>query len=216
MHKLVRIAGLVAGLCYAGAATQYGAVLGAVSTPQPTLNGLADALRATGASLEQVTITGWFELPDPSVERRVTTALEATPTRPGEKRQLRTVVRGGSRSLSVDWSLAGAATGDWATWCADVRRTLSLVGSGQMITVQLEGTTVQSVDMFRMVQSALDAVGATQRQPWAGSRAASIAAHTGRLPAGPYPTNIQAAARRDSNTGRTRVWVAWPALQQEY
>jgi hypothetical protein len=64
--------------------------------------------------------------------------------------------------------------------------------------------------------AALDALQATGRQPWGDPRAASIAAQTPLLPGSGFGVNVQVAARRDPAGKRTRVWLAWPTLQQEY
>lgn len=212
MRQLVLIGSLVATLLYTGAATEYGQVNG---SPATGMVGLNDALRATGATPERITITGWIEVPDAQVEQQVRTALAWTQQTPAETRELRTLARNEAYYLTLRWVFAGGPAHQWEERFTLVRRVLSRPGGEPVLTVQLEGTTGRT-QPARLVRSALDVVNATGRQPWAGPGSASLAGWTPGLPAGPYPTNIQVAARTDSQTGRTHVWAAWPALQQEY
>lgn len=212
MRQLVLIGSLVATLLYTGAATKYGKVAGA---PDTGINGLGDALRATGAVIDRVTIIGWIEVPDNRLEQQVRTALEWTQRVPAETRDLRTLERNGVRYLTLRWVFPTNPAVNWAVRFAQVRQALSRSGGEPVLTVQLEGTTGRT-GPARVAKSALDVVDAIRRQPWAGPESASLAGWSPRLPAGPHPTNIQVAARTDAQTGRTRVWVAWPTLQQEY
>ena len=70
--------------------------------------------------------------------------------------------------------------------------------------------------LTELAGKAMGALAATDRQPWSDMLAASVAGRTTHLPPGPFGVNVQVAVRRDPARGTTRVWVAWPALLQEY
>lgn len=219
MRQLFLIASMVGLFMYAGFALEYESIAAPPAGGRATVSlaGLETALAATGAGLEQVTITGWVRVGAPRVREQVAADLgwaeRAAP--PGEMRELKVHRRDGVDYLALRWVLTGVASSDWQSGQGKVRRALAAVGVNPVVTVQLEGTTARP-GLQEVGARALDALGATERQPWSDSRSASIAGRTDRLPVSAVGVNVQVAVRRVSGVDRAKVWVAWPALLQEY
>lgn len=242
MRQFVGVIGTIAIFMYTGFTLQHGTTMSAmaevapvkmwsadgatrsdvvasVSAPRaaaPDVANLQTALEAAGATLDNVVITGWVRTDRPQSKDRVVASLgwSSGKAPDGEVRESSLFVRNGQYVVSVRWVMAGQK--NWAGRTADVRKALAKVGADPATAVQLSGAVNGAPDLVQLAGKALDALGATNRQPWSDPRAASVAGQTAMLPEGPYSVNLQVAARRDSLTGRTRVWVAWPALLQEY
>lgn len=219
MRQLLLIASVVGLFMYAGFAIQFGAVPVAHGefTTEGSLSGLQRALRATGAELDRVVITGWVPVAGPQSREQVAVALgwKDGQIPADEFRELSLHKRDGQTYLSARWEMTGTTTATWAASQGALRRTLSRVGSGGNVTVQLQGVTNRT-DSLAAANQALDAVRGQHRQEWTDSLAASVSGQSTDLPPSPFGVNIQAALRRDASAGVTRVWVAWPALLQDY
>lgn len=212
MRQLLLIMSLVGLFMYTGFAVENDHSLAAVAR-------LEEAMSATGAALERVTVSGWVAVPNAAAREQVASALGwAGGTTPGEVRELKLFHQAGGDYLALRWELSGAAKAPWRAGYTKVRQALAWAGAHgaePTVTVQLEGTT-ERTELMSVATSALDSLQATGRQPWGDPRAASIAAQTPLLPSSGFGVNVQVAARRDAAGKRTRVWLAWPALQQEY
>lgn len=219
MRQLLLIASVVGLFMYAGFAIQFGAVPVAHGefTTVESLTGLQRALRATGAELDRVVITGWVPVEGPHGREYVAGALgwqeEQNPA--NEFRELSLHKRDHQTYLSARWEMTGSSTMSWAARQGALRRALLRVGSGGTVTVQLEGVTHRT-DLLAAANQALDVVRAQHRQEWSDSPAASLSGQSADLPPSTFGVNIQAALRRETTTGATRVWVAWPALLQDF
>ncbi|HEY3368942.1 MAG TPA: YwmB family TATA-box binding protein [Symbiobacteriaceae bacterium] len=215
MQRFILIAGLAALFMYAGFVAE--GQQATAPPPKADLAGLQQALSAANADIHTVLITGWVRVTRPVAQDTLSATLGwASGAVPREEvRDLRRYQRDGVSYVGVRWVMAGTGLTGWQARVARVRAALAAAGPDPMMTVQLEGTTPRS-DFLPLENQALDAVHATDRQPWSDGKAASIAGHTKALPPGPFGVNVQVAARKDGADGRTRVWVAWPALQQEY
>lgn len=216
MRRFFLIASVVGLIMYAGFVLEHGSVAtSAVGTSE--LAGLESALAATGASLERVTITGWVAVEASDAREQVSSALgwagQGIPA--GETRELKLHRREDGLYLAMNWRLSGGSLEIWPSRYALARRALAKVGGEPSVTVQLEGTTEQS-DLLALGQQALDEVKATDREPWTGPSAASVAGRSALLPASPFGVNVQVAVRSEASGRKARVWVAWPALLQEY
>jgi hypothetical protein len=212
VRQLLLIASLVGLFMYTGFAVEY----------DPSVAGVArleEAMSATGAALERVTISGWVRVPDQAARARAAAALAwGEGTAPGEARELKLYQQEGSDYLALRWQLSGGAKAAWWAKYSKARQALGSLGAPgaePTVTVQLEGIS-ERTGLMSLSTAALDALQATGRQPWGDARAASIAAQSPLLPGSTFGVNVQVAARRDPAGKRTRVWVAWPALQQEY
>ena len=212
MRQLLAILSVVGLFMYTGFALEDDASLAPVAR-------LEEAVSATGAVLERVTVSGWVRVAGPEVRDRTAKALGWTgTTAPGEVRELKLYRQEGVDYLALRWELSGAAKLPWRVTYSKLRHVLDQAGgpgAEPVVTVQLEGITERS-EVMALSAAALDAVQATGRQPWHDARAASIAARTSLLPGSAFGVNVQVAARREPAGKRTRIWVAWPALQQEY
>lgn len=216
MRRLFLIASVVGLFMYAGFVLEHGSVA-TTATDSSGLAGLGHALGATGATLERVTITGWVTVEASEAREQLLSALgwagHGTPA--GEIRELKLHRRADGLYLALSWSLSGESAVAWPSRQALVKRALSRVGDEPSLTVQLEGSTEQS-DLLSLAQRALDEVKATDREPWTGPSAASVAGRSKLLPASPFGVNVQVALRSEPSGRKARVWVAWPALVQEY
>lgn len=203
--------GLVATGSGAAPATGRAQVAGSEWAPLET------ALEATGAHVERVRVAGWVEVHDSQAINTGRKRLDSVRVS-GESVQVQTPKRGSSQYMSVSWLIEGpAARQRWQTVASAVREALAEAGATPMVTVQLEGVApTKRAAPETVVEQALEPLSVTGRQVWHADASASIAARTIWLPASPLGVNVQAAARRESETGRLRVWVAWPALIQEY
>ncbi len=219
MRQLLLIASVVGLIMYAGFASQNGSVQAVVhsATGAPSLGALQRCFDATGGALQKVQITGWVEAESKDALSLVNDRLGWTPglNVPQELREARLHDRDGHQFVAVRWILTGTAAATWQSSYNRLDQTLGAVGKGQAITVQLEGTTPKKHPLA-LATRALDAVGAVERQPWSDAFAASIAGRSAQLPSGPFGVNVQVATRQESAANQIRVWVAWPALQQEY
>lgn len=219
MRQLLIIASVVGCFMYAGFAVEHGstATFSSQISQESDLAALQTALNATGAGLHQVQITGWAQFQDPLARDAVAEDLDwpGGKVPPGEVREIKVHHRDGMQYLSVRWVLSGGAKLRWQEAPERVRRALLKHGRSPVITVQLEGVASRT-DITEMASEALDAVDAQDRQPWTATRSTSLAGRTALLPASSFGVNIQVATRRDTVSNKTRVWVAWPGLQQEY
>jgi hypothetical protein len=225
MRQLLGIACVVALFMYAGFASLYGPGTPALSsagtavTPGATmdLSPLAQALAATGAGLEEAVVAGRVEVASPSDRDRVVAALGWTGKTPkGEMREAQLYDRDGKHVLIIRWTLQGQSAALWSDRHREVRQVLALYGPTPLTTVQIGGQSDKAGELPKVAARALDAVQATDRQPWTDGRAASMAGRSAVLPPSPLGVNVQVAVRRVEETGASRVWVAWPALLQEY
>lgn len=218
MRQFLLVASMVGLFIYVGFASQSDLVSAAAVAPgkPETMQGLRTALDATGARMERVLITGWVRVPGPQAQDRVSNTLgwSGNKTPKDETRELKLLDRDGKQYLSLRWVLTGGALREWQTRQAEARKALTQAGANLVFTVQVEGVA-GSGDATLLANRALNALGATSRQPWSSAPAASVAGWTAQLPPSAFSVNVQAAVRREAG-GRTRVWIAWPALQQEY
>lgn len=221
MRSLVLIAGVVGVLLYGAAVSQKGLPAFAaphatpVQAPSQGLGALVKGLEATGAGLDEATLAGWGEVREPGARDRVATALGAVPGE-GESRTIEVRDRDGRSYVTVLWKLTGKAASRWAASFGVLQKVLQQSTHAPSVTVQLGGTTADFGNLTDLTARALDSLRATDRQPWSDPRAASVAGRTTHLPPGPFGVNVQVAVRTDPAKGTTRVWVAWPALMQEY
>ena len=222
MRSFVSTVGVIGLILYGLVVTGAGggSAAGRADAAGADLTRLEEALEATGARVETVRVAGWVEVRDSKALAAGRQRLEAARSQ-GDTVQLQTPKRGESQYLTVSWTVTGqAARQRWQAVAATVRGALAAAGANPMVTVQLEGTVpgagADHPDPEGVVEQALEALSVTGRQAWREEASSSIAARTIWLPPSPLGVNVQAAARRDSETGRLRVWVAWPALIQEY
>lgn len=186
------------------------------AVPEQGLAPLQKSLEATGAKLDEVVITGWAESRRPGDSDRVTSALGWKGAPPnGQARSVALRDRNGRQYILVRWTLTGSAVSAWQASVQSLQKAMKLAGESPMVTVQLGGNA-PSDNLTELADRALGALAATDRQPWSDLRAASVAGHSTHLPPGPFGANVQVAVRHDAAKGHTRVWVAWPALLQEY
>jgi hypothetical protein len=221
LRSLVLIAGIVGVLLYTAVVSQRG--LPAFAAPHETvvqspsadgLKALETGLAATGARLEEVKLIGWGRVREPGARDRVVATLGARPAE-GESRVVSVRDKDGHQYVTVQWTLTGKAATHWAASLRALQKALEQNAHAPSVSVQLGGTTAGE-DLTDLTDRALGALRATDRQPWSDPRAASVAGRTTHLPPGPFGVNVQVAVRTDPATGMTRVWVAWPALMQEY
>lgn len=222
MRQLLLIASLVALFMYAGFVSLQGmSVPTAEPLPRPSasarhLVALERALEATGAPLGEALITGWVQTDQKNVKDGVMAALRRPSHWPkAEAARVERSVRNGKQFLTVNWRLQGDAAHHWDEALRLVQETLAGLGAEPVTAVQVSGR-VPAGDPSALVKRALDTVGATNRQPWSDPHSASAAGRSPYLPASPLGVNVQVAARHDAATGHVTVWVAWPALNQEY
>lgn len=217
MKQFLLAVSIVGLLLYAGLVIQQETV----STQGKGLSGdygtLQEVLEATGAELDEAIIAGSVPVLDPSVEDQVKAALGWTVSDAfkGERREIQTQERDGHYYVTVRWTLSGTVAASWASKPQHVYSSLAEVGESPSVTVQLEGRTSLASDVL-LVNRALDTVNATGRQPWQGALSASVAARSSHLPDSPLGVNVQVAMREDQEGEGARVWVAWPALLQDY
>lgn len=216
MRQLLIIASVVSLFMYTGFVLQHDRAV-ATYASDGSLGGLQRALDATGASLDRAVISGWVDVEDARAQAQVVGALGWKPGSEAkdEAREAAIHRRQGAQYLTLRWVLSGEAAQGWHDRQARVREALALAGKRPHVTVQLEGTTARA-GLEALGHRALDAVGAVERQPWSGPRASSVAGRTDDLPPSTFGVNVQVALRQTADAGRTRVWVAWPALLQEY
>jgi hypothetical protein len=220
MRQLAIIATIVAMFMYAGFAIQGGVPATTGMRGGQAAGGmgaLQRALEATGAHLGSAVLTGWVQTDRPQARDRVMAALgwSGSTAPAGESREIQLRTQGGHYIVTVRWSLSSQAARLWQARTKITQEALSLAGATPHMTVQLEGTT-SGGELPATAERALDALAATQRQPWSDLRAASVAGKTFDLPPSTFGVNIQVAVRHDALTGLDHVWVAWPALLQEY
>lgn len=216
MQRLILIASVVALFMYAGFVLEHGSVA-TTATERTGLAVMERALEATGASLERVLITGWVQVEEAGARELVSASLgwagKGIPA--GETREVKLHRREDGLYLSLLWSMGSGSAEAWPARHASVQRALDKVGSSPRVTVQVEGTTEQS-DLLTLGQRALDELRGTDREPWTGPSAASVAGRSPLLPASPFGVNVQVALRKEPSGQKARVWVGWPALLQEY
>jgi hypothetical protein len=219
MRRLIFIASLVGLFMYVGFAAQPNALSATeLNEAKPLqLTGLHYAFEAAGGKLEQATITAWSEVTDASVQQRAAKLLgwREGDAPEGESRSLIIHRKAGVPHLSLRWVLTGRAAERWSARAALVNRAMLLTGPNPSLTVQLEGVT-EKADLLGLGTKGMDALGAKGRQVWSSPAAVSIAGRSVQLPPSAFGVNVQIAVRTDSVTKRNRLWVAWPALLQEY
>jgi len=230
LRQFVAICGIVAIFMYAGFTLQEDRPTSTVPRkPEPaeiatTSAGrqpkgfaqLSAVMEAVGAATDEVVLTGWVEVANTKARQQLMAALRwsgATPA--GEVREAVIRQREGRQVLSVRWVMKQPAVSVWEPRAKALKETLAGVGSGPQVTVQLSGRA-EVTDLPVAARKGLDAVNATQRQPWSDKRSASLAGRSEGLPESPFGINVQIAVRADTAGGKARVWVAWPALLQEY
>lgn len=216
MRQLFLISTLVALVMYAGFVSKNGTPVASATYPPGVLSPLQGALGATGATLEKVQMTGWVQVKSPDVLAKVKEDLGWNRSGgAGGFREAKLHLKEGTYYLAIQWVLKGPAVLAWHSDYARLDQVLTKVGVHPAITVQLEGLSPRTSPL-EMVDRAMAALRAGDRQPWSDAFAASVSGRTTLLPPGPFGVNVQAAVRRDSAGKGARVWVAWPALQQEY
>lgn len=178
------------------------------------LGGLERALQVTGAPLDHVEITGWVEVQDPSAERIATEILG--PAGNDEYREVRLHRNARKLYLVVRWVATRPNTTALQSRYLKTQGVLERVGEAPAITVQVEGKTLSGLPPTALVQRALDSLHALKRQPWGEGSSASGAGWSEDLPASPLEVNVQVAVRQEAFGGPSRVWIAWPALNNEY
>ncbi len=216
MRLLLLIASVVGLIMYIGFVVEQDSAPASALAYQGDIRELQRAFDATGAGLERAVVSGWVRVTDHSARERVLMALGWKADdllNHGRHLSLRT--SWGERFLVLRWSLSDEQAPAWPEAYRRVVEALQTAGAAPHITVHLEGKAA-TADVGSILEAALDAVGAQARQPWSSPPAASIAGRSALLPASPFGVNIQAAARHNPVDGSTRVWVAWPALVQEY
>lgn len=222
MRLFVLIAGVVSLLMYGAAVSQKG-VPGAAQpfavASKASVGGL-DALKiglaATGASVDEAVVIGWGEVRAASDRDKIAQALGWHGSPPeGESRTLALREQNDKLYVTVRWTLSGKAIGRWQQSAVTVERALKPSALVTSVAVQVSGVTAED-GLPELSGKALDALAATDRQPWSDQQAASVAGRTTQLPPGPFGVNVQVAVRRDAGKDNTRVWIAWPALLQEY
>lgn len=220
MRQLLTITSLVALFMYAGFVSLQGIALPVADIPpRPVLTaqGLAPlgrSLEAAGAGLTEARVTGWVRAEGADAKERVRTRLSQALVIAGQTR-VEAHTHEGGHFVSASWHMTGQAALQWPDAFDAIARALEAAGSVPTVSVQVAGQTARG-DLRALVTGALDALGATQRQPWSDPRAASSAALSPYLPPSALGVNVQVAARHDPKAGITRVWIGWPALNQEY
>lgn len=222
VRRLVLIAGVVGILMYSAVVSQQGIPAAAAPlsagarAPAQSLEALQKSLEATGARLDEAVITGWAEAGSAGDRDAVAAALGWTgPVPSGESRAVAVRQGNGRQYVTVRWTLTGKAASQWQPAVRAVQKALEKEAGSPSMAVQL-GATAPGGSLTELAGKALGALSATDRQPWSDRRAASVAGRTTLLPPGPFGVNVQVAARRDAAQALTRMWVAWPALLQEY
>lgn len=216
MRQLLLIAMLVSLVMYAGFVSQQGTSVAAATQAQGVLGPLQTALTNTGATLDRAQMTGWVQVKSPDVLTKVkeklgwNRAVGST-----ELREAKVHFREQKYYLAVHWVIKGESASRWHDGYERLASALTGVGINPAITVQLEGKSPKARPLDQANQ-AMAVLRAGDRQSWSDSYAASISGRTAALPPGPFGVNLQVAVRRVDADQGTRVWVAWPALQQEY
>lgn len=215
------IASLVGLFMYAGFVVTHGD--GAVTVSGARSGSVASlqlAMDAAGAKTDQAVITGWVPTGQLNAAGIVRNALGWTgqQTPAAEARDVKLLSRNGTTYVSVRWAFTRPQDQRWAEAQEKVSRALFQVGDGARVTVQLEGTAAQAElsGLREIANKAVDALDTTGRQPWSEGRSASVAGQSAWLPKSPFGVNVQVAVRQEAGAQGARVWVAWPALQQEY
>lgn len=198
MRQLILIALLVGVLIYIPVTLQVApasAEHAYTDQTRPSIAMLEQALAATGARLEGVTLNGWA----------AGTGADAVRLRERLGPQAKVSLVG--EHVSVAWRPGPER------WSQAFYRMHDALGRQARISVQLEGRATGGEPEI-LVGRAMDALKATGKQPWVTPTAASTAAFSRLLPPHEVGVNVQAAARLDRNG--VRVWVGWPVLNQEY
>lgn len=184
---------------------------GQIQAGMPALEG---ALVKAGGSLDAAQFTLVAPITDPAVPGRVQERLGWTGAPPrGEQREARLYTDQGMYYLALNWRLTGEQAARWAEAHAALEKALLQEGVTTPSHVQIEGTA-KGQDLMAMAHAALDSLSASERQPWSGTRSASVAGRSDHLPKGPHAVNIQVAARESGKS--VKLWVAWPALTGDY
>ncbi|MDF2626272.1 MAG: hypothetical protein K0R39_103, partial [Symbiobacteriaceae bacterium] len=171
MRSLVLIAGVVGILLYGAAVSQKGLPAlaapheTAVQAPSQGLEALAKGLAATGAGLEEATLTGWGEVQAPEDRAAVAAALGAVPGE-GESRTVAVRDQNGRHYVTVRWTLTGKPAEKWVARLHTMQKALNQTAESPSVSVQLSGTTAGNRNLTDLTDGALDALGATERQPW--------------------------------------------------
>jgi hypothetical protein len=178
--------------------------------------GLQQGLERMGGSLEAVVFSLEAPVSDRGLPDRLRERMGWTiAPHQGEERILEVQREQGRNSLILHWRLTGSRASHWVENHAALTRVLTTEGVTTPVNVQLEGEAARpAVSLLDLANSALDVLGASERQPWTSDRSASVAGHSSRLPAGPHGVNVQAASRQTAQG--VRLLVAWPALGSDY
>jgi len=183
---------------------------------QSELGALESALQFAGGRLTKVVITGWIEIAGTADLQRVEESLgwRQGQRQPMETRELQVVPRQGRLFLTLTWTMNGGALHNWEERSRLVQLAMRHHEKAPYITVQLEGER-KSADPDWLTEVVSSALQGSSQQRWRDERAASVAGHSPLLPPSALSVNYQTAARRMSD-GMVKVWVGWPALNQEY
>lgn len=209
--RLMLLSSFVGLFLYVGAVLQGPLV---TANPSESFATLQVALRTAGASVDKVTLLGLAPVGEGQAAERLKQEL-AELARTAGRLDSRSISGNGPPRLAISWILQGEEAQDWKQRLDSLQGVLARAGA-QLMTVQLEGERPSRMEPERLAAQALDSLRATSRQPWSDNRAASAAGSTLLLPPGIRGVNVQAAARTKADGSGVKVWVAWPALQQEY
>ncbi len=189
---------------------------GATILRKSELGALETALQAAGGRLTKVVVNGWIEVAGPADMERIRESLGWNQTKPypTETRESGIVPRQGRLFLALTWKMDEAGLYTWEERAQSVRSAMRTNGREPEITVQLEGERTVS-DPDRLTEIVSVALRGHSQQRWRDDRASSIAGQSPLLPPSAMGVNYQVAARLLDDQV-VRIWVAWPALNQEY
>jgi hypothetical protein len=189
---------------------------GAAITRQSELGALETALQSAGGRLTEVVIKGWIEVAGSADMERVKESMgwDGSISGSTETRELRIVPGQGRLFLALTWRMNGTALHDWEEGFQSVRSAMQGSGREPYLTVQLAGERKLS-NPDRLTETVSAALQGIDPQRWRDERASSVAGLSPLLPPSTMGVNYQVASRRLSD-GVVKIWVAWPALDQEY
>lgn len=214
MRQWIAIICLIGLLAYIGMVMDHQQRSG---VSEPALSGLTRAMSSVGGQLDAVSFMLTAPISDPALPFRLREALtNATqPVRLADQPRVDLITRDDLYYLELRWRLTGEMLTQWPTWYEALSAALLSEGIAEQAHIQLEGLTGKAdSDLLGLVNSALDSLKATARQPWTEGRSASVAARTSALPTGPHDVNVQVAARQMDQG--VRLFVTWPAMTGDY